>query len=94
MASDASGPILRWIETVRNERDQPLVRLAEISDLDSIVRFHVRIWRETYRDLAPEDAILKLDHDYRRPFWQKHLTAPERGSRPISRPSAGILLAS
>lgn len=64
--------------------DQPaklFVRPALFSDLNTIVDFHVKIWRETYFEHVSKDVFLKLDHDHRRPFWEKYLNKPETGQQ-------------
>jgi ribosomal protein S18 acetylase RimI-like enzyme len=43
-----------------------------------IARLHVKTWRKTYRDLAPESAMRILDLPYRHAAWVKLLDAGER----------------
>jgi ribosomal protein S18 acetylase RimI-like enzyme len=47
----------------------PTIRPATPSDLDAIVRLHVAVWRDTYRDLVSPDIAQKLDVGERRPRW-------------------------
>lgn len=64
--------------------DQPaeiIVRPALFSDLETIVDFHVKIWRETYFEYVSRKIFLKLDHDHRRPFWEKYLNRSETGQQ-------------
>lgn len=57
---------------------------------DELAAFHVALWRETYRDLAPAAACAALDEDRRRPQWQRVLEDPAQSLRLI-RDEAGVL---
>ena len=57
--------------------DTPL-RRATPGDLDAVTDFHVAVWRATYRDIAPAEAIEKLDHAHRRQSWERTLADPAR----------------
>ena len=57
----------------------PLFRQATLADLAEAVAFHVRIWRETYRDIAPREAIERLDESRRLPAWREILSNPQPG---------------
>nr|WP_321523807.1 GNAT family N-acetyltransferase [uncultured Cohaesibacter sp.] len=59
-----------------------LIRPANCADLDAVVAFHVRLWRETYRAMAPEAAYDALDEVRRRPAWQATLSQPGPGQQP------------
>lgn len=59
------------------------VRAASPADLDAITGFHVRLWRDTYRDLAPPDAHAALDESRRRPGWQAKLAESGPGNRTL-----------
>ena len=54
-----------------------LIRPAHVGEAEEIATFHVKVWRETYLDIAPAEAIEKLDAQHRLPAWQKYLRAPE-----------------
>ncbi|WP_319498304.1 GNAT family N-acetyltransferase [uncultured Cohaesibacter sp.] len=58
-----------------------LIRPANSADLDAVVAFHVRLWRETYRTMAPEAAYDALDEARRRPSWQATLSQPKPGQQ-------------
>jgi ribosomal protein S18 acetylase RimI-like enzyme len=53
------------------------IRLARPDEAPEITRFHVKIWRETYADLAPQEAVTKLDEKHRLPTWEKYLSSPK-----------------
>ena len=55
--------------------------MAQIADLDAVVAFHVRLWRDTYRAMAPEEALAALDETRRRPTWQAVLSQPKQGQQ-------------
>ena len=46
------------------------IRRAEKTDAQAIARLHYRIWRETYRSLAPEEAYHVLTEAVRLSRWQ------------------------
>jgi len=54
-----------------------IIRPAHLDEAKEIAAFHVRIWRETYLDIAPPVAIEKLDVQHRLPVWQRYLGAPK-----------------
>jgi ribosomal protein S18 acetylase RimI-like enzyme len=45
------------------------IRIARPEDATPIARLHVKTWRETYRELAPESAVRILDLAYRHAVW-------------------------
>ena len=51
------------------------IRSATIGDAQAIAVFHVKVWRQTYRDLAPADAHAVLDEHYRRRQWNEKLSS-------------------
>ena len=55
--------------------------MAQIADLDAVAAFHVRLWRDTYRAMAPEEALAALDETRRRPTWQAVLSQPKQGQQ-------------
>jgi ribosomal protein S18 acetylase RimI-like enzyme len=59
------------------------IRPATSADTDAVAHLHVQVWRETYRGIAPKQAIAVLDEDYRRPSWQKSLGAPEPNQKTL-----------
>jgi len=52
------------------------LRSASRADAGELARIHAGVWRETYRELAPEEAIRRLDEDRRRAFWVRLLREP------------------
>ena len=60
----------------------PRLRPATPDDLDPIVDLHIRVWRDTYRDLVPPEAFAALNHTRRRPAWEAALAPgePRRGT--------------
>lgn len=52
------------------------LRAARSSDARELARIHVEVWRETYRDLAPEAAMRALDEAKRLAFWTSLLQDP------------------
>lgn len=50
------------------------IRPATPDDAADLAEFHVRIWRQTYAGMAPQDAIDLLDEQHRMPFWQETLS--------------------
>ena len=61
--------------TVRLRRGVP-------ADAGALARLHVAVWRGTYRDLAPPEALRRLDEARRLPFWQEVLGSddPQTGA--------------
>lgn len=51
------------------------IRSAHFDDAQAIADFHVKVWRHTYRDLAPADAYAVLDERYRGRKWQEKLSS-------------------
>ncbi|WP_244109978.1 GNAT family N-acetyltransferase [Burkholderia arboris] len=51
------------------------IRTATIDDAQAIADFHVKVWRHTYRDLAPAQAHAVLDEPYRRKQWHDKLSS-------------------
>ncbi|WP_230684531.1 GNAT family N-acetyltransferase [Burkholderia cepacia] len=61
------------------ERVSPMtgisIRSANLDDAQAIADFHVKVWRHTYRDLAPAQAHAVLDEDYRGRTWKEKLAS-------------------
>lgn len=55
-----------------------------------LAAFHVAVWRETYRDLAPAEAYAQLDEARRLPQWQAALSDPAHQIR-VLREEGGII---
>jgi ribosomal protein S18 acetylase RimI-like enzyme len=49
------------------------VELAEAADAPAIAELHVDVWRATYADLAPPEALERLGVAVRLPQWQAAL---------------------
>ncbi|SIS81863.1 Ribosomal protein S18 acetylase RimI [Gemmobacter megaterium] len=52
------------------------MRDAVAADAAAIASFHTRIWQQTYRDLAPPEAIARLDVGHRLRQWERVLRDP------------------
>lgn len=52
------------------------MRAARLEDAPAIALLHVEVWRRTYRDLAPADAIRALGYDRRLARWREILADP------------------
>jgi len=50
------------------------LRQARLSDCDQIAEFHLRIWRQTYGNIAPAPAIKALGFNRRRAQWRAKLS--------------------
>lgn len=59
------------------------IQTATSADTDAVTRFHVHVWRETYRNIAPQTAIKALDEAYRRPSWHMALSTPKPHQRTL-----------
>ncbi|CAE6821702.1 MULTISPECIES: GNAT family N-acetyltransferase [Paraburkholderia] len=51
------------------------IRTANIDDAQMIADFHVKVWRQTYQELAPAEAYAVLDEQYRGKQWKEKLSA-------------------
>jgi ribosomal protein S18 acetylase RimI-like enzyme len=71
---------------------QPTIRPAVLADAGAIARLHVAVWRETYRELAPEAAFLALDERLRLARWTEILSAPKSGQAALVAETAGRLV--
>ncbi|MBO6559748.1 MAG: GNAT family N-acetyltransferase [Nisaea sp.] len=54
------------------------IRKAVPGEAEEIAGFHVRIWRETYGQMAPAEAVAILDEKRRLPGWIETLTSEDR----------------
>lgn len=52
-------------------------RKAIPGEAEEIANFHVKIWRETYREMAPEEAVRLLNEERRLPGWIATLTSDD-----------------
>ena len=59
------------------EHGDKRIRAATLADVDALARLHVAVWRETYRHLAPAEAIAALDEGARRALWARILATDE-----------------
>jgi ribosomal protein S18 acetylase RimI-like enzyme len=57
---------------------EPTIRTARLEDAPAIAQLHVAVWRETYRDLAPPEAMRALDLAKRQARWVEMLVTAER----------------
>lgn len=51
------------------------IRSADVHDAQAIANFHVKVWRDTYRELAPAEVHSALDEQYRREKWKQKLAS-------------------
>ncbi|MCT4684934.1 MAG: hypothetical protein N4A39_14515 [Roseicyclus sp.] len=49
----------------------PILRPGRPDDAENLARLHVSVWRETYRHLAPPEALRRLDAAHRLPYWRR-----------------------
>jgi ribosomal protein S18 acetylase RimI-like enzyme len=56
-------------------------RWATLADGDKIGQLHSRIWQATMADLAPPEALTRLDEAHRRAQWARILAEPRRDER-------------
>ena len=54
------------------------IRAAALADAPAIAALHVAVWRATYRDLAPPEAVRVLDVSTREKRWVEMLAKAER----------------
>lgn len=54
-----------------------LIRTARVDEAAAIAEFHAEIWRQTYRDTAPAEALETLDAAHRLGSWQTYLDRPK-----------------
>jgi ribosomal protein S18 acetylase RimI-like enzyme len=54
------------------------IRAAVRADAPAIAALHVTVWRATYRDLAPPEALRILDLEFRLKRWVETLEQGER----------------
>jgi ribosomal protein S18 acetylase RimI-like enzyme len=57
-----------------------MLRAATPADAAAIAQFHVTIWRETYRDLAPPNIFNAMDVPTRLKRWSGILADPSRAT--------------
>ena len=62
---------------VTEKPDDIEIRTATAEEAVEIARFHVKIWRETYKDMAPEEAVRVLNEDRRLPGWIETLSSTD-----------------
>lgn len=62
------------------------LRFANPDDAWQLATLHVEVWRQTYCDIAPADALSTLDEARRLPFWRAVTEANE--------PDVGAIIAS
>jgi ribosomal protein S18 acetylase RimI-like enzyme len=68
------------------------IRSAKLADAQAIGDFHVKVWRHTYRDLAPAESYVVLDEAYRGKRWTKKLSSPEPGQLVLIAEIAGRIV--
>lgn len=73
-------------------RDPITIRRAAPAEAAAVARFHVEVWRETYRDIAPADAYALLDEARRLPGWQAALEADRARQDTLLAVSSGAIV--
>lgn len=68
------------------------IRSAKLADAQAIADFHVKVWRHTYRDLAPAESYAVLDEAYRGKSWTKKLSSPEPDQLVLVAENAGRII--
>jgi ribosomal protein S18 acetylase RimI-like enzyme len=68
------------------------IRSANLDDAQAIADFHVKVWRHTYRDLAPAESYAVLDETYRGKSWTRKLASPEPGQLVLIAEIAGKIV--
>lgn len=53
-----------------------LLRVAGPDDAEGLARLHDTVWHETYRDLAPAEAVSALNFERRLTQWRESLRRP------------------
>ncbi|MDF2231809.1 GNAT family N-acetyltransferase [Albimonas sp. CAU 1670] len=54
-----------------------LLRAGLPADAPALARLHVEVWRQTYADLAPPEALARLDEARRLPVWEATLASAD-----------------
>lgn len=54
-----------------------LIRPARVDEAAAIAAFHAKIWHQTYRDIAPAEALETLDAAHRLASWRTYLNQPK-----------------
>ena len=68
------------------------VRRGRQDEVGELARLHVDVWKVTYSDLAPSEAVKQLDEAKRLPYWTKATTIIESGRGVWVLDDAGTLL--
>jgi len=58
------------------QMEEFVFRAAGLDDLDAIVRLHLKVWRQSMKDLAPPAAYAALDETHRTAQWARMLGSP------------------
>ena len=68
---------------MRSADTSPLIRRGRQDEAIDLAKLHVDVWRATYGDLAPKEAIELLDQAKRLPYWTAATaeTNPGRGKK-------------
>lgn len=68
------------------------LRAATPDDRDAIATLHAAVWRETYRDLAPPEAIAALGVETRRARWAAIFGTPDLRQRIVVAEESGRIV--
>ncbi|UUX48229.1 GNAT family N-acetyltransferase [Nisaea acidiphila] len=68
------------------------IRDAVPADAHDIASFHVKVWRETYGDIAPAEAIAVLDESRRLPGWIESLGSPDPRKKTLLAMDGGTIV--
>ena len=58
----------------------PILRQARADEAPALAARHVAVWRQTYADLAPPEAVARLDEALRQRQWAAALADPTRAT--------------
>lgn len=74
------------------QQDNLTLRRGRPDDAEDLARLHVTVWRATYGDYAPEQAIRLLDTARRLPYWVGALAGDSTGQAVWVVEEAGCIL--
>jgi ribosomal protein S18 acetylase RimI-like enzyme len=73
--------------------EDAIFRTATWGDCEKIAALHVKVWRETYRLLAPNSAYEALDESRRQQYWAELLARDPAKSRTVVAEANGRVVA-
>ena len=70
--------LARLLAGEKVQRNELVLRKACLDDCEEIAGFHLRLWRQTYGDIAPQAAIDALGFERRKEQWAGKLSGNRR----------------